>query len=236
MRDAAILPFMASHGWLAVTPPVFRDQVLSRCILRNAEKGQRLFGRGDPPGGLWGLVSGTVAIEVESGQETFLGHFAGPGYWIGAGPTITGQDRSVGVVATRASRLLLLPSASFREIAAVDPEAWRWLAVLPMMQSLLAMGVAQDLMIRRPRDRLIAILLRLAACRGPFAKADPEVITSTQDEIAAMANLSRTATGKILRELEAIGCLSIGYRSICIEPHSLSNQLEEQPAVSRQAV
>jgi len=225
MRDAAILPFMASHGWLAATPPHFRDQVLSRCVLRRAEKGQQIFSRGDPPGGLWGLVSGTVAIEVDSGRETFLGHFAGPGYWIGAGPTITGQDRSVGVMATRASTLLLLPSASFKEIAAADPEAWRWLAVLPMMQSLLAMGVAQDLMIRSPRDRLVAILLRLAACRGPFAKAEPEIITATQDEIAAIANLSRTATGKMLRELENSRCLSMGYRSIRVDPECLLGQL-----------
>lgn len=228
MRDAAIRPFMASHGWLAATPPHFRDEVLSRCITRRAEKGQQIFGRGDPPGGLWGLVSGTVAIEVESGQETFLGHFAGPGYWIGAGPTITGQDRSVGVVATQASTLLLLPSVGFKEIAATDPEAWRWLAVLPMMQSLLALGIAQDLMIRSSRRRLVAILLRLGASRGPFAKADPEIITATQDEIAAMANLSRTATGKMLRELETTGCLSMGYRSIRIAPDCLRGQLQEQ--------
>lgn len=41
-------------------------------------------------------------------------------------------------------------------------------------------------------------------------------ITATQDESAALANLSRTATGKILRDPEMAGTLTCGYRSILL--------------------
>lgn len=227
MLEDAARAFMATHGWLSHTPPAFREAVLNRAIVRHFDKDQSLFVKGDSPGGIWGLVSGAIAIEVAPNQgETVFGHFAGPGFWIGAGPTITGRDRSIGVITRRPSVLLLLPSASFREIAAADPEAWRWLSILPLMQSVLAIGVAEDMMIRNSRNRLAAILLRLGGCRGPFASGEVQEITASQDEIATIANLSRTAVGSMVRTFEKDGLLTNRYRSIQIDPARLRSLVD----------
>ena len=129
---------------------------------------------------------------------------------------MTGDPRQVGLVATRASLLLHPPIAEFEAIAAEDPQAWRWLAILPIQQALLATGVAEDLMIRDPRRRLLATLLRLAALRGPLAGPEPLDIVVSQENLAAIVNLSRTATGLMLRAFEAEGLIERRYSRIRI--------------------
>ncbi len=209
---------LGARGWLAATPADFRDAVLGRCELRRIKGGTSVYRPDDPPGGLWGLAAGGVAIELASmDRGALFGHFAGPGFWIGAGPTVTRDPRRLGVVATRTSVLLRLPMAEFEAIAARDPQAWRWLAVLPIQQSLLAAGVAADLMIRDPRRRLMATLLRLAACHGPLAGPEPREIVASQEELATIANLSRTALGEMLRDFERQGLIARRYRRITVD-------------------
>jgi CRP-like cAMP-binding protein len=211
---------LSRRGWLPATSAGFRAAVLDGCGLRRFAAGQTIYSRGDPPGGLWGLAAGQIAIEAPSADlGSYIAYFAGPGYWIGAAPTITRDPRHVGIVAARPSVLLHLPIAEFEAIAAKDPEAWRWLAVLPIQQSLLATGVATDLMIRDPRCRLVAILLRLAGCREPLAAypPEPEEILISQEALAVIVNLSRTALGEMLRSLEREGRIARRYRRIQLD-------------------
>ena len=217
MRAPLARDILGKRGWLAATPDHFRNAVLARSALRKVRRGEPVYRRGEPAGGLWGLASGGLAIEVAPlDRGSLLGHFVGPGFWIGAAPLVTGDSRQVGLVATRASALLHLPMAEFEAIAAADPQAWRWLAVLPIQQAMLATGVAEDLMIRDPRHRLLATLMRLAALRGPFAAAEPQAIVVSQENLAAIVNLSRTAVGLMLRAFEAEGLVDRRYSSIRI--------------------
>ena len=79
---------LGRRGWLAATPEQVRNAVLARASLRKVGRGEAVYSRGDPPGGLWGLVSGGLAIEVSPlDRGALLGHFVGPGYWIGAAPS-----------------------------------------------------------------------------------------------------------------------------------------------------
>jgi hypothetical protein len=112
--------------------------------------------------------------------------------------------------------LLHLPMAEFEGVAAADPHAWRWLAMLPAKQAILATGVAEDLMIRDPRRSLWAILLRLASRAEPGSPAEYEEIAASQDDLACIANLSRTAVGVMLRGFEADGMIERRYRRIRI--------------------
>lgn len=217
MRTPPARDILGKRGWLAATPEHFRDAILARSALRKVRRGEPVYRRGEPAGGLWGLVSGRLAIEVAPlDRGSLLGHFVGPGFWIGAAALVTGDPRQVGLIATRASTLLHLPMAEFEAIAAADPQAWRWLAVLPIQQAMLAIGIAEDLIIRDPRHRLLATLLRLAAQRGPRADAEPQDIAVSQENLAAIVNLSRTAVGLMLRAFEAEGLVERRYSSIRI--------------------
>jgi DNA-binding MarR family transcriptional regulator len=61
---------------------------------------------------------------------------------------------------------------------------------------------------------LWAILLRLASSAGPAASPGGEEIAASQDELASIANLSRTAVGLMLRSFEASGLIERRYRRI----------------------
>jgi CRP-like cAMP-binding protein len=215
MKLSAAREILAGRGWLAATPDSFRNELLARTELREVPRNHAIYRSGDAPGGLWGLAAGGVAVEVAPADRgSLLGHFAGPGFWIGAGPRISRQPRQVGLIATRRSVLLHLPIVEFEAIAAGDPQAWRFLAMLPVQQTLLATGVAEDLMIRDPRRRLWAILLRLASHVGQDESFAATEITASQDDLAGIVNLSRNAVGQMLRSFEADGLIERRYRRI----------------------
>ena len=81
-----------SHGWLSQTPPSFRREVLDRCYLQSFKAGELVFIVGDPPGGMYGLVSGGLGVSIAPGERgPYFVHFARPGTWFGEVSVITGQ-------------------------------------------------------------------------------------------------------------------------------------------------
>lgn len=213
---------LSTRGWLAMTPPGFRDAVLARCELHSFAAGETVYAQGDGPSGMWGLAEGTVGIEL-SGQsrDAVYAYLAGKGFWIGAHPLVLGTERQVGLVALRPSSLLNLPSTTFHAMARQDPEAWRWLAVLPLLQTSLAFGVLEDLAIRDTPRRCAAMLLRLAGCRGPTPSQEADEIFVTQEHLAEMINLSRTALGVVLRAFESQRLIERQYGKVKIDRERL---------------
>jgi CRP-like cAMP-binding protein len=102
-------------------------------------------------------------------------------------------------------------------LAARDPELdpWRQFARLLVGESNLVTQAAMDLMIRDPRARCAAVVLRLSGIQrgGRSLDLQPEIDIS-QEELAAMCNLSRNAVGTILRNLAKAGVLEPRYKCI----------------------
>jgi CRP/FNR family transcriptional regulator, cyclic AMP receptor protein len=208
---------LATRGWLTKTPAVFRDAVLSHSKLHSFAAGETIYAQGDIEAGLWGLASGTIGVELSGRhRDPRFAYFTGTGFWIGAHTLVMGPARQVGLVALRPSQMLHLPGTAFTTITQQQSDAWRWLAVLPLLQNALAFGILEDLLIRDPQRRCAAILLRLAGCRGPLAIAEPEDIFVTQEQLAEMINLSRTALGDVLRGFEKKGYISRRYGKLTI--------------------
>lgn len=209
------LEALAASGWLAETPDAFRDAVLERCVPRRYRREDVIYRAGDPPGGLYGLVAGGVGVELSpSDREPYLGTFAQPGFWIGEGSVLTRGPRFIGIRATRDCLLAYLSIAQWDAVVQADPEAWRWFALLCLRNSLLAVAVADALMIPGAAERMAAILLVLANQGG--AGAAPATIAVSQEDLARMANLSRSSTGRILQVFEAEGLVENAYRQICV--------------------
>jgi CRP-like cAMP-binding protein len=215
MSDS-LLRALAETGWLAATPEPFKTRVLAACRARTFVRGEAIYGFDDPPGGLWGLVEGAVAVEIASAEHGLhVAHVLHPGAWMGEAALLTRTPRRVGVVATRPSVLGFLSIADFTRIADADPEAWRWLALLAVIHTDIAIAVANDLMIRNTTARVAAALLHLAGCRGGAAEQAAEIDLS-QSDLARMAALSRTALASQLRRLRAQGLIEANYRRIRI--------------------
>jgi CRP-like cAMP-binding protein len=175
--------------------------------LKHYRAGDRLYGLGDAPGGLYGLEAGCLAFEAaessDSPQKGFLIH---PGAWIGEGPVAGLEARITGAWATRPSTVLRVELAAFQRAAAREPELWRHLVGLSLRNQRRLIGLAQDLMLRGSRQRLAALLARLAGLREDHPPDHP-VVDATQGEIGAIANLSRGVVSRLLIQMEEEGLL-----------------------------
>ena len=218
------------NGWLSQTPPSFQGVVLDRCRLEKYDAGQRIFMAGDPPGGMYGLVSGCLGISIAPGERgPYFAHLAKPGTWFGENSAIAERPRRIGLTATRDAQLLHLPLARINEIVAKDPAAWRLIALVTSGHIDMAIGACDDLMLRDHVKRCIAVLLRLGGFRyiSPAALTHDEIDFS-QDEIATLANVARTTVGRVLRNLEKAGHIEQRYRRIRIlAPDSLRSMLRD---------
>jgi CRP/FNR family transcriptional regulator, cyclic AMP receptor protein len=221
---------MSRNGWLSHTPPSFRRAVLDRCVLQKVEADATIYASGDPPGGMYGLVSGALKVSVAQGERgPYFAHFFGPGDWFGEGPAISGRSRIVGLCAARDSELLHLSLRSVDDILREQPASWRLFSALTLGKLEVAMWAIDDLMMRDSRKRFVAVLLRLGGCRAATPPGAVHfAVHVSQDDLAAMANISRSTANAILRKLEAAGYVTQSYRQIgIVSPDRLRSMLVE---------
>lgn len=207
---------VSCRGWLGQAPPAFRKAVLDRCTYQKVASGQSIYLTGDPPGGMYGLVSGGLAVSLVTGERgPYFAHFFGAGSWFGEGPAITGRPRLVGLAAARQTELFHLPLHAVDDVIAEDPSRWRLFAGLALGKLEIALGAVDDLMIPDSRKRFIAVLLRVGGCRTALPPAAvPIEVYLSQDDLATMANISRSTATSILRELSASGLIKASYRRL----------------------
>lgn len=238
MSDAErVRSVVLTQGWLSRTPKPFQGQVLQRCLLRKFEPGASIFRKGDPPGGLFGLLSGSLAVDIAPSERgPNMAYFLRPGAWFGGAPAFTGQPRQVDLRATRTTELLYLPLHAINAIIAADSMAWRYFALVGFANLEIAISVCDDLMIRDHTKRFVAMLLHLGGCRlATPPGVGPVEIDVGQAELAIMANVARTTAGATLRRLARIGHIDMAYRRIRIaDPDGLRAMLVRRaPAPKR---
>ena len=225
--DSGAIAFLRREGWFSRLPVELQSALLDEARVVRLDAGESLFQLDGPPGGLFGIASGCIAVEAAQSdrppQKSLLLH---PGTWLGAGIIAGRTSRLVGARATRTSELLAVEAAGFRKVAAGDPQLWRHLALLAIENSARTIGLAEDLMLRGSRTRLAALLLRLAGLREEHPP-DPPIIDATQSEIASIANLSRSVVSELLLEMERRGCIHLKRGAIQVfDPKGLTQLAE----------
>ena len=234
--DERVKSIVLAQGWLSRTPESFQRQVLERCLLRKCKPGASIFRKGDPPGGLFGLLSGGLAVDIAPSERgPNMAYFLRPGAWFGGAPAFTGQPRQVGFRATRSAELLYLPLHAINAIIAADSMAWRYFALVGFANLEIAISVCDDLMIRDHTKRFVAMLLHLGGCRlATPPGAGPVEIDVGQAELAIMANVARTTAGTTLRRLAEIGHIDMAYRHIrIVDPDGLRAMLVRRAPVAK---
>ena len=207
-----------STRWLAQADPSIRQGLLDACTLRHFADGEMIYAFEQEQRCLWGVVSGAIRFFVAmSEQDPKLAHCAGQGFWFGEIPVITGGPRAMQAVASGHVRLCSLDRRVVVSTAKKNPDVWRSVATLSIMNQMIVMGSAEDLMMRDPRKRLVAVLLRMAGWRHGFQGAQPlTTVPVTQLELAEASSLSRSSAAVILKDLGSNGLVKAEYRSITI--------------------
>jgi CRP/FNR family cyclic AMP-dependent transcriptional regulator len=214
-RNGALV--LSQNGWLSRMPADFRRAVLQCSLWQRYEPGASLFVAGDPPGGLFGVADGAVGASTGFGApDTPVLHIARPGFWSGEGSILSGEARRISVFAITEALIANVPLPALRTLLSERPEWWRHIGQLALASSdLVANGLA-DMAIRDSTQRCAAILLRLCDCRFSDSADISREVMVTQEEMAALANLSRATVNTILRRLATRRWVELRYRSIVV--------------------
>jgi CRP/FNR family transcriptional regulator, cyclic AMP receptor protein len=203
--------------WFLGLPDSFKTGLLDIGKMRHYEARQRLFSRGDPPGGLWCVLTGSVVAFNEIGTDVdgVFGQFDAP-YWFGDIAMFDRIGRTHSVEATQSVEVLHVPVEPLDRYLDAHPEAWRWLGLLLALKLRLCFTLLDELAGVPADARVARRLLLLATGFGMDERQLKHALEIHQEQLAQMVGMSRTSVNPILGRLSAAGMLSLSYGRIRI--------------------
>jgi CRP-like cAMP-binding protein len=215
MKRAEAERLVVKSGWLADRPPKVRAEVLGRCRLLLPRPGSFLRFAGDEPGGIYGVASGGIGIQLPQGREgQVLVHISRRGTWFGYGLAGKISRWPMSYLVMEPSVLLHLPLAQFRQIQSSKPWMQADLHALTDYGLDRAIANVTNLMIRNPARRIAASLLRIAPDGEDGA---PVTIIISQEQLGEIANAARDVVNRALKQFQAQGWIAVGYRSVILQ-------------------
>jgi CRP-like cAMP-binding protein len=204
-------------GWLSRQPTAFQQALFDVGDWRHVKPGKTINHGGDENGGVWGIASGQMNMTSVLGTSSSpVADIQLAGSWGGFGP-IFRRPRGADATARLPSLILFVPQLPLERVLNDHPAWWRALGELAAGTAFRYGGSLGDTLIRNTLERCAALLLRLSDCRRRDNELGiPITISCSQDEFAALANLSRQGAGIVLRQLADSGMISLGYRAIII--------------------
>lgn len=207
----------ALRGELVSQSPEFRTRVLglARCI--EFDRGDRIINAGDAPGGMYGIVSGSVGVWTSSDLvDPVLGFMLRPGSLFSNTLIIPNARRLHTYEALEETVLIFTPRAQLLPMMLSDPDFVERMGVMSHLAFVRSQEWATQLLIREPYKRVAATLLRATAVREGIKPTDPRGFQISQAQLAEMSNTSRVRTGDVLRHLKEIGLITTDYGHIGI--------------------
>jgi CRP/FNR family transcriptional regulator, cyclic AMP receptor protein len=198
-------------GWLAEVPETVRESILARSELLHFREGEAIFNTGDEPGGLYGVVSGSIRLFlIFADGSNGLGHIGGVGLWVGDPASVTGSARRVTVSAASECHLLRITRSRLLGLADEQPTVWRYIALLASKNLFLAIDIIDALRRENPLQRVAATILNLQGNSPPGASR----LAVSQADMGALAKLSRSRVNAALGDLQKAGWIKLGYATV----------------------
>jgi len=123
MVDRTTRQLLEAEGWLSLLPVHLREKVFDACKIRSADEGKILYHAGDPPDGLYCLLSGCLRMDtVQSAHgPTMLSLFHARS-WLGEIEIFSGMDRVVTLLAHRPIKYAYISATDLEDLAKDNPE------------------------------------------------------------------------------------------------------------------
>jgi CRP-like cAMP-binding protein len=182
---------------------------------REFRPGEVVFHQGDPGDSLFLLRRGRVSVHVVTpdGDDVTVGLIAAPDAFGEVGLIRPDHHHTASVVALDDVHVLSVLATRFHELRTDHPDLTEWL-LLTLTQRLERMSeLLADALFLDAEHRVARRLLDCCRSLGP----DGEPLPLTQDDLAAMAGVSRPTANRVLRHLEDQGVVRLGRRHITIE-------------------
>jgi len=181
---------------------------------------QTLFLPGDASDGCYRLDEGLLKVSViaAAGGERILA-ILGPGALVGELSMLDGTPRSASVAALRDSKLCFISSAVFEAFTAAHPEVYRQGMILLASRLRATNEALAAAAFMSLKGRLARALLSLAEAFGHDVGNGRTLIRQkvTQNDLAAMAGISRENVSRILSDWKRSAAVSRLAGYYCLE-------------------
>lgn len=207
---------LLGSGWLAAQPAPFQQEVLRRSLLLHYAAGDYLYRMGDAAGGIYGLVSGNVAVTSGPAHETpRIIQLGRPGVWTGEGSYITRQPRLIELQAKVPSWMVHLPLDQMDKMTFQDPQIIRNFSAIMIHTVDVLLQMVNDLQLVNPARRIAATIDRASLQHS-------KTLPITQTELGEMACATRRQVSIALKDFGARRWTVTHYGSITVlDPEAL---------------
>jgi len=193
-------------------------------------QGEHLFAEGDPCAGLFLVASGKIRIFKLSpaGREQILA-VEGPGSSFAELPVFDGGNYPAAASALEDTEVLFISRKDFQSFCREHPDVA--LKVIAVVGSRLRrlVGIIEELSFTTVRQRLIALLTRLAQASGVRSEEGIHIeLTKSHQDLAAELGTVRELVSRNLSRLQAEGFLDVEGRKIVVK--DLAGLRREQTA------
>lgn len=205
---AGALAVLTASAWFRSLPEPLQAWLQTHLRERRLRPGERLFSRGDPPDGLYGLAEGLVRFTGvnEAGQEAIL-VVLNPPQWFGEIALFDDEPRTHDAWAESAVTLWHVSQGELMALLDEQPACWRHFGRLLTQKIRASFTAVEDLVLLAPRARLARRLALMATGFGTLEGQSLRVLRVSQEQLASMLALSRQTVNQTLKELEAAGVL-----------------------------
>ncbi|HET8924658.1 MAG TPA: Crp/Fnr family transcriptional regulator [Candidatus Acidoferrum sp.] len=190
-----------------------------RTSRKRFQRDEQLFAEGDPCTGLFLVATGKVRIFKLSpaGREQILA-VEGPGSSFAELPVFDGGNYPAAASALEDTEVLFISRKDFQNFCREHPDVA--LKVIAVVGSRLRrlVGIIEELSFTTVRQRLIALILRLAQASGTPSKEGIRVeLTKSHQDLAAELGTVRELVSRNLGRLQAEGFLDVEGRKIVVK-------------------
>jgi CRP/FNR family transcriptional regulator, cyclic AMP receptor protein len=212
----------------SLSPPELQT-LAARTVRKLFTAGELLFSEGEPCNGLHVIARGKVRIFKTSisGREQVLA-LNGPGETVAELPVFDGGPYPASALAVQDAEIAFVSRRDFQAFCLEHPEVA--LKVLSVVGARLRrlVGIIEELSFTTIRQRLIAMLVKLAQTNGKTTDRGVEFqLPATHQELANQLGTVRELISRNLMRLQAEGLLEVDARQIVVKnPKGLSAELE----------
>jgi CRP/FNR family cyclic AMP-dependent transcriptional regulator len=197
-------------SWFSGLPCELQEALLQMGRPRRLAPGQRLFGRGDAPDGIYCVIEGALRISNSSsdGKEALL-TFIEPPHWIGEITLFDGQLRTHDAVAETPVEVFHLPQQALLDLLARHPAWWRDVALLLTQKLRMTFLLVEETALLPAAGRVARRLVAMAEGYGEWKDRSRRMLVVSQEQLALMLALSRQTVNQILKQFEAQGVVGL---------------------------
>jgi CRP/FNR family transcriptional regulator, cyclic AMP receptor protein len=196
MELGCALDLLATQGWFSQRSAETRACLGGIAKLRSFAKDDSIYLAGDPPNGVFGLISGSLNLSIPRADgEDYTVHRAGTGFWFGDLALFSQGTRLVSICAAEPTLMVQLPVHELRRLVGKDPKLYADFYALTYENFRTAFRIISNLAMTSSEKRLADRLLLEVQARG-----DAEGwISLSQSELASLTAVSLPTLKRALR-------------------------------------